>query len=198
MKTRTLIAVISLAVAAFAASPAASGQAAAAQAAAAQAAAVFEVQQSSGFVETLLPDLGWRQAVIGRQLPAGSVLTSWIDARATLTYGDTVLTLEPFTDLGFTAIGNDVVQLTLRAGGVKVQTAAVACEVDCRGLTVRIEKGTAAISDDALSVQEGTVTVTGAQDKPMTVPAGSTIGLTARQEGPVFTTVDPWAAPSGK
>ena len=159
---------------------------------------MFEVQESSGFVEALLQDLGWRQAVIGRQLPAGSVVTSWIDARATLSFGDTVLTLEPFTHLGFTAIGSDVVQLAIIAGGVKVQTAAVPCELDYRGLTVRIEKGTATISDATLSVQEGTVTVTGMQDKPMTVPPGSSIGLTARQEGPVFTTADPWAAPSGQ
>jgi hypothetical protein len=193
VRTRTLIAMISLAVVPFLAAPAAS-----AQAAAGQAAPAFEVQESSGFVEALLPDLGWRQAVIGRQLPAGSVVTSWIDARATLSYGDSVLTLEPFTHLGFAAIGNDVVRLTLLAGGLKVTTAALACEVEYRGMVVRIEKGTATISDATVSVQEGTVTVTGAQDKPMTVAAGSTIGLTARQEGPVFSAADPWAASSGK
>jgi hypothetical protein len=195
VKTRTLIAMICLAVVPFLAAPAAFGQAAAGQA---PPGPVFEVQESSGFVEALLPDLGWRQAVIGRQLPAGSVVTSWIDARATLSYGDSVLTLEPFTHLGFAAIGNDVVRLTLLAGGVKVKTAALACELEYKGMVVRIENGTATISDATVSVQEGTVTVTGAQDKPLIVAAGSSIGLTARREGPVFSAADPWAASSGK
>jgi hypothetical protein len=166
----------------------------------AQAAAApgFEVQESSGFVEALLPELGWRQAVIGRQLPAGAVVTAWIDARATIGYGDSVLTLEPFSHLGVVAVGNDLVRVALLSGGVKVQTATLACEVEFRGLVIRVEKGTAILSDETLSVQDGTVTVTGAQDKPIAVPAGTSILLITRPEGPVFPSSDPWSRTSGK
>jgi hypothetical protein len=166
----------------------------------AQAAAApgFEVQESSGFVEALLPELGWRQAVIGRQLPAGAVVTAWTDARATIGYGDSVLTLEPFSHLGVLAVGNDLVRVSLLSGGVKVQTASLACEVEFRGMVIRIEKGTAVLSDEALSVQDGTVTVTGAQDKPIIVPAGTSLLLITRPEGPVFPSTDPWSRSTGK
>lgn len=157
----------------------------------------FEVQESSGFVEALLPELGWRQAVIGRQLPAGAVVTAWTDARATLSYGDIVLALEPFSHLGVVAVGTDLVRVSLLSGGVKVQTATVACEVEFRGLVIRVEKGTAVLSDERLSVQDGTVTVTGAQDKPIVVPAGTSILLITRPEGPVFPPSVRWSRTSG-
>jgi len=54
---------------------------------------VLEVQQTSGFAEALLENLGWRQAVIGRQLPAGSAVTSWLDAEAKLGYRDSIVTV---------------------------------------------------------------------------------------------------------
>jgi len=153
----------------------------------------FEVQQSSGFVEALLPDLGWRQAVIGRQLPAGSVVTSWIDAEATLGYGDSVLTLEPLSHLGVLAVGSDRVRISLLAGGVKVQTATLACELEFRGMVIRVENAAVILSDGTLSVQAGSVTVSGARDAPMPVSAGSSILLLSSPEGPVFPVSDPWS-----
>lgn len=158
----------------------------------------FEVQESSGFVEALLPELGWRQAVIGRQLPAGSEVTAWLDARATLGYGDTVLTLEPLSLLRVLAVGSDLVRVSLLSGGVKVQTAALACELEFRGMVIRLEKGTAVLSDETLSVQEGTVTVNGAQDKPMPLTAGTSIRLVSAPTGPVFPASDPWTRPAGR
>jgi hypothetical protein len=151
----------------------------------------FEVQQSSGFVEALLPDLGWRQAVIGRQLPAGSVITSWIDAAATLAFADTVLTLEPMSHLGVAAVGSDLVRLSMASGGVKVQTAAVVVELEVRGFVIHIENATAVLSDGTLRVEAGTVVVNGAQNGPMPVAAGSSIQLLASPEGPVFPVSDP-------
>jgi hypothetical protein len=173
---------------------------AAASSVGAQAAAVpaFEVQESTGFVEALLPDLGWRQAVIGRQLPAGSVVTTWIGARATIVSGDSVLTLEPFSHLGVLAVGSDLVRISLLSGGVKVQSATLACELEFRGMVIHIEKGTAVLSDETLSVQEGTVIVNGAQDKPMAVSAGTSILLITAPSGPVFPASDPWARSTGK
>jgi hypothetical protein len=164
----------------------------------AAAAPAFEVQESSGFVEALLPDLGWRQAVIGRQLPAGAVVTAWTDARATLGFGETVLALEPFSHLGVVSLGNDLARVSLLSGGLKVQTASVPCEVEFRGMVIRIEKGTAVLSNERLSVQDGTVTVTGAQDKPLPVPAGASIILISGSEGPVFPPSIPWSRTFGK
>lgn len=166
---------------------------AAASSLAAQTVPALEVQQSSGFVEALLPDLGWRQAVIGRQLPAGSVVTSWIDAGATLGYGDSVLTLEPLSHLSVLAVGSDLVKVSLLSGGVKVQTTGLACELEFRGMVIRIEKATAVISDGVLSVREGSVIVSGAQDRPVPVSAGRSILLLSSPEGPVFPVSDPWA-----
>jgi hypothetical protein len=166
---------------------------AAAASLAAQAAPVsaFEVQQSSGFVEALLPDLGWRQAVIGRQLPAGSVVTSWIDAAATLAFGDAVLTLEPLSHLGVVAVGSDVVRVSLISGGVKVQTAAVACELEFRGFVIRVEHATVVLSDETLRVEAGSAIVNGARSGPMPVPAGSSLLLLSPPEGPVFPASEP-------
>jgi hypothetical protein len=158
----------------------------------------FEVQESSGFVEALLPEVGWRQAVIGRQLPAGSEVTAWLDARATLGYGDTLLTLEPFSLLKVEAVGTDLVRVSLLCGGVKVQTAALACELEFRGMVIRIEKGTAVLSDETLTVQEGTVIVNGARDKPMPLTAGTSMPLISAPNGPVFPASDPWARSAGR
>ncbi len=154
----------------------------------AQAATVpaLEVQQSSGFVEALLPDLGWRQAVIGRQLPAGSVVTSWIDAAATITFADTVLTLEPFSHLGVVAVGRDAVKLSLVSGGITIQTAAVVCELAFRDLVIRIQNATVVLSDETLRVEAGSVEVDGARKGPVPVAAGSSVKLLSPPEGPVF------------
>ncbi len=146
----------------------------------------LEVQQSKGFVEALLPDLGWRQAVIGRQLPTGSVVTSWIDAGATLGFGDSVLTLEPLSDLGVLAVGSANVRVSLLSGGVTVKTGAVVCELEFRRMVIRVEKATVVLRDGNLIVQEGNVMVSGAQDKPMPIAAGRSILLLSSPEGPVF------------
>ncbi len=147
---------------------------------------VLEVQQSSGFVEALLENLGWRQAVIGRQLPAGAVVTSWIDATAKLGYGDSIVSLEPLTHLTLVDIGTGQVRLSVEAGGVRVDSGAVVYEVRFRGMAIKIEKGSALLSDGVLKAEAGSVAVMGVQDGPMVIPVGSSFDLLSQPRGPVF------------
>jgi hypothetical protein len=151
---------------------------------------VMEVLQSSGFVEVLLPDLGWRQAVIGRQVPAGSVMTSWIDANASIGYGDSVVALEPFSHVTVVSLSSALVRMSLESGGIGIKTPTIACEIAFRGMVVRIEKGAATLSDATLKVTEGSAVVTGAGSQPIAVAAGKAISLLATPSGPVFTGPD--------
>ena len=150
----------------------------------------LEVEQSSGFVEALLPDLGWRQAVLGRQLPADAVVTSWLGASARLTFGGSVFTLGPFSHLRIVSVEKDLVRLSLEAGTITVEPSAQACEITFRGLTVRTEQGSVTLTDGVLSVKAGTALLTGAQDQPLTFGPGSTVSLLHHAAGPVFKSVD--------
>jgi hypothetical protein len=148
----------------------------------------MEVQQSSGFVEVLLPDLGWRQAVIGRQVPAGSVLTSWTAANARIGYGDAVLALEQFSHVTVVSLSPALIHLSLECGGIGIEASNTAVEIELRGMVIHIEHGTAAVSDGTLAVQSGSAVVTGAAGQPLTVAAGATLSLLGQPTGPVFGT----------
>ena len=147
---------------------------------------VLEVQQSNGFVEALLANLGWRQAVVGRQLPAGAVVTSWLAASATLGYNDSVVTVEQLTHLTVLDVGPAAVRLSLESGGLKVDSGGVVYEIQFRGMVIHIENGSAVLRDGALTAESGRVVVNGARDGPMEVPAGATVFLLSPAEGPVF------------
>jgi hypothetical protein len=147
---------------------------------------LMEVQQSSGFVEVLLPDLGWRQAVIGRQVPAGSVITSWTDASAKVGYGDSLVSLEQLSHLKVLSISSSLIRFSLESGGIVVETPTSACEIEFRGMVVRIENGSATLNDGSLAVRSGSVVVNGAGRGPLPVAAGATISLLSPPAGPVF------------
>jgi hypothetical protein len=147
---------------------------------------LMEVQQSSGFVEVLLPDLGWRQAVIGRQVPAGSVMTSWIDASAKVSYGDSLVTLEQLSHVKVLSITSSLIRLSLESGGIEIETPTAACEIEFRGMVIHVAKGKATLSDGSLAVQSGSVVVDGARREALPVPAGTTVSLLSPPAGPVF------------
>ena len=146
----------------------------------------LEVQQSSGFVEVLLPEVGWRQAVLGRQLPPDAVVTSWLGAGTRLTYGGSVITLGPLSHLRILSVDKELVSLSLQAGTVTVESSTPACEIEFRGLTVRLEQGSVTLTDGTLRVLTGTAVVKGAQDRPLTFGPGSTFSLLTQPSGPVF------------
>jgi hypothetical protein len=152
---------------------------------------VLEVQQSSGFVEALIGDLGWRQAVIGRPLPAGSVVTSWLGASAKMGYRDTVVSIEQLTHFTVLAVEPALVRLSVQSGSVRVDCPTTAYEIEFRGMVIRVEKGSAVLNDGLLSAEAGSVVVTGAQDGPLPVASGTSINLLAVDFGPVFRSAVP-------
>ena len=147
---------------------------------------VLEVQQSTGFVEVLLPELGWRQAVIGRQVPAGSVMTAWLDATARLAYGDSILTLDQLSHVKVIDISASLIRLSVEAGGITIEVPTTACEIEFRGMVIRVEKGKASLGDDSLAVQSGSAVVQGAGPQPLPVAAGAKIALLSPAAGPIF------------
>ena len=155
-------------------------------AAAALHAQALEVQESSGTVEAFLPDLGWRQAVVGRPLPADSVLTSWVGSKARVGFADSTCTVDALTDVRVQAVSDQLVRLSLLAGGITVQTGAVPYEIEFRGVTVRVEGGEASLSDGVLTLRSGTSVVTGAGGTPLPLKPGAVLDLLSRNEGPVF------------
>ncbi len=146
----------------------------------------LEVRESSGYAEALLPAAGWRQAVVGRQLPAGSVVTAWQDARAKLDYqGDTV-EVGPLTHLRVQSLDRSLVRLSLTEGSISIEAAATTFELEYRGIRVSVEKAAAVLSSGTLTVKSGTVFVTEPRAEQRPVTAGSTIELLSRQTGSVF------------
>lgn len=152
---------------------------------------VLEVQQSSGFVEALIGNLGWRQAVIGRQMPAGSVVTSWIGAAAKMSYRDTLVSMEQFTHFTVLDVEPALVRLSVESGSVRVDCPTTAYELEFRGMVIRVEKGSAILNDGVLSAESGSVVVNGAQDQPLSVAPGTSIDLLKKSFGPIFRTEIP-------
>ena len=146
----------------------------------------LEVQESSGTVEVLLPELGWRQAVVGRPLPADSVVTSWIGSTARAGFGDSTCTVGPLTHVRVVAVSDQLVRLSLLAGSLTVQTGGLAYEVEFRGVTIRLQGGEAVLSDGVLTLRTASAVLSGARDAPLPLKPGSMLDLIARSEGAVF------------
>lgn len=146
----------------------------------------LEVQESSGTVEALLPDLGWRQAVVGRPLPADSVLTSWIDSTARAGFGDSTCTVGPLTHVRVVAVSDQLVRLSLLAGSITVQTGSLAYEVEFRGVTIRLRGGEASLSDGVLTLRTAAAVASGLRAAALPLEPGAVLDLIARSEGPVF------------
>jgi hypothetical protein len=146
----------------------------------------LEVQESSGFVEARIPQVGWRQAVIGRQLPVESVAASWLGARARMEYRGCFVTLGSLGHLAVERLEENLVRLSLAAGSLQVQTGDTACEIGFRGLTVTLRGGSIEINDGLLRVREGTATVSAPGEAPVTAGTGATLSLLPYAPGPVL------------
>ena len=147
----------------------------------------LEVLESSGFVEVKLASVGWRQAVVGRQVPAGSTLTAWLDAAAKLQYAGSTMTMTPLTHARIISIADGVVTVELLAGGISFESEGNAVfEIRVRGMTLRVEGGAADITVSEVLVKSGTAMLSGAQDAPVSIPAGTAVSLVERAKGPVF------------
>ncbi|HTP57443.1 MAG TPA: hypothetical protein VMM82_00910, partial [Spirochaetia bacterium] len=95
---------------------------------------VLEVQQSNGFVEALIGNLGWRQAVIGRQIPTGSVVTSWLGAAAKMGYQDTLVSIDQLTHFTVLDVEPALVRLSVESGSITVDCPTSAYELEFRGM----------------------------------------------------------------
>jgi len=151
----------------------------------------FEVQASSGYVEALLPALGWRQAVVGRQVPADSVVTAWQDAKAEMDYQGDSVTVGSFTHLRVLSVEADRVRLSLTSGSVTIKSTTASFELDFRGTVVQVEKGAATVTDGVLTVATGDVRVVEKNAQPHVVQPGETLSLLSRQTGSVFPVSSP-------
>ena len=69
---------------------------------------------------------------------------------------------------------------------MRVDSGAVVYEVRFRGMAIKIEKGSALLSDGVLKTEAGSVAVMGVQDGPMVIPVGSSFDLLSQPRGPVF------------
>ncbi|HVO39865.1 MAG TPA: hypothetical protein VMV03_12625, partial [Spirochaetia bacterium] len=115
----------------------------------------FEVQASSGYVEALLPSLGWRQAVVGRQVPAGSVVTAWQDARMEMDYQGDSLTVGALSHVRIQALEPALVRLSLTSGSLTIKATTATFEVAFRGAAVQVEKGAATLTNGLLTAASG-------------------------------------------
>ena len=150
-----------------------------------------EVQESSGYVEVLVPGVGWRQAVVGRQLPAASVVTAWKDGRAKIDCGGSTLLIGPLTHVRVQSADSSGYELLLTEGSISVDAASGVFTIEYRGMQIHVEKGSFSLSDGRLAVTSGTVVLREPGRQPRAVPPGSAVALLERTVGPVFGSTAP-------
>ncbi len=154
--------------------------------------AYAEVTDSAGFAEALLPEIGWRQAVQGRRLDAGSVATTWVEAFMTIRYGDAQAALSPLTHVAVTSLGPGEIGLELTSGHLEItcETMAVSVVVSPNGvdtIIIRVGPEPASVSiGDQLTVTTGRARIHYDNGRELSVDAGETIPLHQIKRGPVF------------
>lgn len=144
------------------------------------------VLESTGFVETNLQDVGWRQAVVGRQIPEGSILTSWLNAKAELEGEDFRINLEPMTHVRLISLDSSHTRLALSAGALIIESTGCILEVEIRGKTIHLEQGVIRISDERLEVISGTAILDGYDKDSIRLDDGSEIIFSTVVKGPIF------------
>lgn len=154
-----------------------------AQAAAAQA---IEVSSSKGYAESLVPAIGWRQAVVGRQLPEGSVVATWTGADAEMGYLGARISLGPLGRLEIVSVGADSVGLRLTEGSLAIAASGLRFGIEYRGVRISLEDGEIVLADGTLMVKSGIATVEGYASDPVIVSTGKPLELLGRKTGPVL------------
>jgi hypothetical protein len=154
-----------------------------AQAAAAQA---IEISSSEGYAESLVPSVGWRQAVVGRQLPEGSIVATWAAAKAEMGYLGAKVSLGPLSRLEIASVGADSVGLRLTEGSLGIAASGLRFEIDYRGARISIQGGEIVLADGSIEVVSGIASVEGYALGIVAVPAGTSLNLLLKKTGPVF------------
>jgi hypothetical protein len=146
----------------------------------------IEVSSSAGYAESLVPSVGWRQAVVGRQLPEGSVVAAWKGARAEMDYLGSRISLGSLGHLEVLSIGPESVGLRLTEGSLSVTAAGLRFTIEYRGFRISLEGGELSLADGILAVASGSVAVEGYSSRPLALATGSRLDLLARVTGPVL------------
>lgn len=132
-----------------------------------------EVTASDGFAEALLPEVGWRQAVLGRPLPAGTVITTWLDGTVEFDLAGAQLQLDPLSHLTVKQPGPETARVSLQTGVVTVMTEDSAVELGVGEDTVHISEGRARVSRESVVLEYGAAEVRRPGEAPVPLEAGA-------------------------
>ena len=147
------------------------------------------VSESVSQVEVLLPDRGWRRAVLGRVIPSGSVITTWLDSEMMLGQPGVDLRLMSLGHLVVESMTETALELRLTAGAlwVDVVDTAVRITVANRGYTITTTGARFSIDNRAIAIETGEVQVDGAYaPAPITLADGAEFSFMPRYLGSVF------------
>lgn len=119
------------------------------------------VSDSIAQAEVLLPELGWRRAVLGRAIPTGSVVTTWIDSEVALEQQGVDLRLVSLGHLIVESTTEDALDLRLTAGSLQVDTSEVSLRITLtsRGHTITTEGARFLIDTRRIAIETGNVRV---------------------------------------
>ena len=146
----------------------------------------LQVDGSEGTSEALIPGLGWRRAVIGRTLPPGSVVTTWVDSTVTISGEGIVVDVAPLTHLSL--MDGQAVGLSLAAGRIVLQSEqAVTIRVPIRDLTVESPGPVRLILTTMdILVGEGEVRLVFLKGRPHSVTSGQSVSLVPHDLVPII------------
>jgi uncharacterized cupin superfamily protein len=156
---------------------------------------IAQVASSTGTAEAFIPDVGWRQAVLGRVLPVGSTLTCWIDSSAEVEAGEATFILSGLSHAELTSVSSERVELILSAGSLKVMTAGTEVLIRVRGTAgstaeestiVILVNGEAHVTSTEVVLTSGSARVDAPREETVELVAGDQFSLAVPPLEPVF------------
>jgi hypothetical protein len=159
------------------------------------AAQAAQVAGSSGTAEALIPDVGWRQAVLGRVLPVGSILTCWIDSSVEVEVGSAAFVLQSLSHAEIASVSEQQIELRLSAGALDVTTegtevlirlASIGGGTAGESTMVVLVEGEARVTTTAVMLTSGSARVNMSGEEAVELAAGDQFSPAAPPLEPVF------------
>ena len=146
------------------------------------------VSESVSRVEVLLSDREWRRAVLGRAVPDGGVVTTWLDSEVTLSRPGTELRLGSLGHLVVETTTEGALELRLTAGALQVEAIDIAVRITlARGDTITTTGARFLVDGDTIAVETGTVQVDGARTpEPITLSGGAEFSFVPHRPEPIL------------
>ena len=146
------------------------------------------VSESVSRVEVLLSDRGWGRAVLGRAVPDGGVITTWLDSEVTLGRPGVELRLGSLGHLVVEATTEEAPELRLTAGMLQVEAVETAVRiVPARGGTITTSGARFSIDGDTIAVETGTIRIERAgTPETITLSDGERFSFVPHRRGPIF------------